>query len=178
MAGSTRLSRFFPFALLMLLFALQLAAIPVRADDPKIGTSCADCYGPGTIEQDLNRHPPIQDPCVDGRICIAAHYPPLAPRDSITVTGYTPHGVSEQVMLTLTDPRTGHIVSSLYATTAPMTGDYAGYSAFRFLLAWHDYGAHNEYLVARVYTLDGTGKGLHLGPPSNQVQVWSPPALL
>ncbi len=173
MTRGTHPVRLFPLAILVLMLALFATPARALADDPGSGTVVSGNEGP-SIDVQLSMHPPIQDPCVDGRTCIAAHYPPIARHESISITGYTANGMGGQVMLTLTDPRTGHIVYSAYADSTPMIGDYAGYSAFRFAVSWHGFGGHNEYLTVRVYSVNGAGKTLTIGMASNQVQVWSP----
>lgn len=173
MTRSTHLVRFLPLVILVLMLAHLVTPTPALADDSNTGTVVSGNDGP-SIDAQLSMHPSIQDPCMDGRICINAHYPPITPHQAISITGYTPSGTTEQVMLTLTDPRTGQIVYSAYENSTPMVGDYAGYSAFRFAVSWHGFGGHNEYIVARVYTVAGAGKTLRIGMASNQVQVWSP----
>jgi hypothetical protein len=127
-------------------------------------------------------HPPLQAPCFDPAApCISAHEPPVAPAGTITVTGYIASATAQTMMVAITDPRTNTVVYSAYATSIPLTGDYAGYSQFRFSVPMTYPGGilyFNEYLQIRVYGMAGSGKSLRITSVSNLAQIWSPGARL
>lgn len=166
-----------PLALLGLMLALVSPSTAARADDP-IG-QVVQGNGPDAAWQ-YRHDPPLAQSCVDGAICIGAHYPPLAAADTISVTGYTSRGTAQGVTLTITEPRSGRIIYSASTASTPMVGDDAGHSAFRFAVPstrGDGIGGYGEYVIVRTetrtYTVDHRGWVVPSVSASNEVRVWS-----
>src|SRR5262249_45171029 len=95
-------------------------------------------------------HPVINTPCpADVTLpCISAWEPRIAPAGPATVTGYI-SAAPGTLTLFINSPSAGLLYTTTTTSTA-MTGDYMGYSSFRFTVPDTQIGERNEYLTATV----------------------------
>ena len=126
-------------------------------------------------------HPPIIAWCApDPAPCISISEAPVAPANTVLVTGYVQGPAAQMVQVVVTDPRFGVALFTTVNRPTPLVGDYAGYSQFRFTVSAQPGGGRtiygrNEYLQVQVNALTSVkGGGYKLISASAEDQVWSP----
>lgn len=116
-------------------------------------------------------HRPINTACTDDTVpCISAWEPPVTAAGTATVTGYI-HSAPVTVTLLIDDARAGTIYTDVQIPVR-MSGDYAGYSQFRFVVPDTQIGERFTYLNVAV----GLGVRTKLGKAfrfSNPAHLWS-----